>query len=185
MNTDRAVATACRAIDVSLIAPAPGALRRETEPGAIAADQEEAVFGEIPSVRRAWLRFDCEPTDAQLIDCLSHATDLPRWSVHRHLAALGVIPPPRDAASPAEKNRVGDRRVKAVVGWLATQSDYAGVDAIARGAKLTRAQVKSVLQWEAGRFCRVRRARKRGNELRMAYQIYGFRPPPGSVAASA
>lgn len=151
-------------MNVALVLPAWGpdrisvaeSLHPETSPDAIAADQQLVVHNELPSVRMAWKRFGAEPTRAQLIDSLSHATDLTRWTVERRLAELGHLTDPA-APHTKVKRRTDDERQAVVVAFLKEQKDYVTVEKIAVETELPPRVVRNIVCWDRGKLF-IRRA---------------------------
>jgi hypothetical protein len=141
-----------------------------TSPDAVRESQIAAVQLEVSSVRSAWRSFGVAPTPAQLIDSLSHACDLPKWNVERHLGALGEGATPEAPDARVRAKREGDAHHAAVVAFLAKHPDYATVVEISSGTGLTVKQVRSVVCWERHEFAK-KAVCRRSNKRQFAYQI--------------
>lgn len=128
--------------------PGPQPQHPDSSPESVAAAQLEAVHLELPSVLRAWTARRLYPTDDQLIDCLSHATDLPIWNVRRKLEELGTINPVSERRPPDEAERT-----KIISDYLATRGDeFTTLPKIAQETKLKALAVRSVIVWNTKLF---------------------------------
>ena len=152
-------------------------LTHDTTHAVIEAAQRKAVMEAMPFVVDAFASVGAYPTEAQLIDAVSHASDLPVWNVHRALSHFEIVSPPKGPLSAKQKRNVGDKRQDKVVKWLSKQTKYMTVLEIAKGTKLTPHQVRTVVSWEPNPFCRIAITTKQltSNSGRYAYQLKGFK----------
>ncbi len=159
-------------------APYSTPLHADTSPAAIASDQRDALSAELPLVLAAWRSVRRYPTVPQLIDCLSHATDLPRWTVERRLVELGVIAKPKPVQTRAVASKAGDERFKIVVAWLKKHKRYATSREIADGTGLSRKQVRSIVGWERKQFRRDSTGSISAKTHNFVYQLKDFEKEP-------
>ncbi len=162
-------------------APYASPLHDDTSPASIAADQCDALSVELPIVLAAWRSIRRYPTTAQLIDCLSHATDLPRWTVERRLVELEIIAKPKPPQPRAAASKAGDERFKVVVAWLKKHGRFATSREIADGTGLTRKQVRSIVDWERKQFRRDSTGSISARSHNFVYQVKDFKPKAVSV----
>lgn len=173
MLTEVEFAKACRAINVDLI-PSGIQLTTDTLPAAIATDQLAAVQLALPVILAAWRSVDCEPTDAQLAQCVSDDIDLPTWVCWRRLAELGITASPPSVLTHVEKRTVGTDRVQKIISFLRALDRFASALEIAKGTGLTKSAIRNALHWEMNPFRKVAApggARRYG----YVYQVREFR----------